>query len=46
VAHGDFADLVDVEGDPLANINVVLNKVKWVMKGGTVVADKTKAQPR
>jgi len=46
VAHGYFADLVAVEGDPLADINVVLNKVKWVMKGGAVVADKTKAQPR
>jgi imidazolonepropionase-like amidohydrolase len=46
VAPGYFADLVAVEGDPLADINVVLNDVKWVMKGGAVVADKTKVQPR
>jgi imidazolonepropionase-like amidohydrolase len=42
VAAGYFADIVAVEGDPLADINVVLNHVKWVMKGGAVVADKTK----
>jgi imidazolonepropionase-like amidohydrolase len=42
VAPGYFADLAAVEGDPLADINVVLNDVKWVMKGGTVVVDKSK----
>ena len=42
VAPGYFADLVAVDGDPLADINVVLNHVKWVMKGGEVVVDKTK----
>jgi imidazolonepropionase-like amidohydrolase len=40
VAPGYFADLVAVEGDPLTDVNVVLNNVKWVMKGGSVVADK------
>jgi imidazolonepropionase-like amidohydrolase len=45
VAPGYFADLVAVEGDPLADINVAINNVRWVMKAGTVVADKTKAQP-
>jgi len=39
VAPGYFADLVAVEGDPLADINVVLNNVKWVMKDGAVVVD-------
>ena len=43
VAPGYFADIVAVEGDPLADINVVLQKVRWVMKGGNVVVDKTKA---
>jgi imidazolonepropionase-like amidohydrolase len=46
VAPGYFADLAAVEGDPLADINVVLNDVKWVMKGGAVVVDKAKVQPR
>src|SRR5713226_2438576 len=46
VAPGYFADLVAVEGDPLADIDVAIYNVKWVMKGGAVVADKTKAQPR
>jgi imidazolonepropionase-like amidohydrolase len=40
VAPGYYADLVAVEGDPLANIDVVLGKVRWVMKGGAVVVDK------
>ena len=46
VVPGYFADLVAVEGDPLADINVAINKVRWVMKGGDVVANKTKPQPR
>jgi len=46
VAPGYFADLVAVDGDPLSDINVVLSNVKWVMKGGAVVADKTKTQVR
>jgi imidazolonepropionase-like amidohydrolase len=37
VAPGYLADLVAVEGDPLSDINVALNNVKWVMKGGAVV---------
>src|SRR5438876_3911475 len=43
VAPGFFADLVAVEGDPLADITVVLNNVRWVMKSGDAVMDKTKA---
>jgi imidazolonepropionase-like amidohydrolase len=39
IAPGYFADLVAVDGDPLADIDVVINKVRWVMKGGTVVVD-------
>jgi len=42
IAPGYYADIVAVEGDPLANIDVVLSGVKWVMKGGTVVVDRTK----
>ena len=40
VSAGYFADLVAVDGDPLADINVAISRVKWVMKGGAVVADK------
>jgi imidazolonepropionase-like amidohydrolase len=39
VAPGYLADLVAVEGDPLSDIKVVLNNVKWVMKDGAVVVD-------
>src|SRR2546427_1385884 len=42
VAPGYYADLVAVDGDPLNDVNLVLNRVKWVMKGGAVVVDKTK----
>jgi imidazolonepropionase-like amidohydrolase len=46
VAPGYFADLVAVEGDPLADINAAINNVRWVMKAGAVVVDKTKAHVR
>jgi imidazolonepropionase-like amidohydrolase len=46
VQAGFFADIIAVEGDPLTNIDVVINNVKWVMKGGTVVIDKTKPEKR
>lgn len=39
---GYFADIVAVEGDPLADVQVIVDKVRWVMKGGEVVVDKTK----
>lgn len=35
---GDYADLIAVDGDPLADITV-LQHIKFVMKGGTVVKD-------
>jgi imidazolonepropionase-like amidohydrolase len=41
VAPGYYADLVAVEGDPLAGIGAVVNGVRWVMKGGAVVVDRT-----
>ena len=34
IAPGYFADIVAVEGDPLADIDVVISKVRWVMKSG------------
>jgi imidazolonepropionase-like amidohydrolase len=39
VAPGYFADIVAVSGDPLADINNLINGVVWVMKGGSVVVD-------
>ncbi|MEO7085740.1 MAG: amidohydrolase family protein [Gemmatimonadaceae bacterium] len=42
IAPGYYADIVAVDGNPMTDINVVLNNVKWVMKGGNVVVDKTK----
>lgn len=41
IAPGYFADIVAVEGDPLADIGAVVNGVRWVMKGGRVVVDKS-----
>lgn len=42
-APGYLADLVAVEGDPLTDIEVVTRRVRWVMKGGEVVVDRTRA---
>ena len=44
VAPGFYADIVAVEGDPLANITAVSKRdnIRWVMKAGRVVVDKTK----
>jgi imidazolonepropionase-like amidohydrolase len=39
VTPGHYADLVAVAGDPLRDIHVVIDSVRWVMKGGTVVVD-------
>jgi imidazolonepropionase-like amidohydrolase len=41
VAPGYYADIVAVDGDPLADIDAVVNGVRWVMKGGAVVVDRT-----
>jgi imidazolonepropionase-like amidohydrolase len=41
VAPGYFADIVAVQGDPIADIQVAIRNVRWVMKGGAVVVDKT-----
>lgn len=43
VAPGYFADLVAVEGDPLADITAITRpeRIRWVMKAGQVVVDKT-----
>jgi imidazolonepropionase-like amidohydrolase len=46
VAPGYLADLVAVEGDPVADINVVLKNIKWVMKDGAVVVDRRNAAAR
>src|SRR5262249_41407452 len=45
VAPGYFADLVAVDGDPLADVNALITGVRWVMKGGVVVVDKTGTGP-
>jgi imidazolonepropionase-like amidohydrolase len=37
---GYYADIVAVDGDPLADVNVLIDKVRWVMKGGAVVVDR------
>jgi imidazolonepropionase-like amidohydrolase len=39
---GYFADIAAVEGNPLENIDAAINHVRWVMKAGAVVVDKTK----
>jgi imidazolonepropionase-like amidohydrolase len=40
VAPGFLADLVAVDGDPLADIATLFTGVRWVMKDGHVVVDR------
>ncbi len=40
VAPGFLADLVAVDGDPLANLDTLFTGVRWVMKDGKVVVDR------
>ncbi len=39
IATGFLADIVAVEGDPLADIEALFTGVRWVMKDGRVVVD-------
>jgi imidazolonepropionase-like amidohydrolase len=43
IAPGYLADVVAVDGDPLRDIGAVIRNVRWVMKGGKVVVDRTSA---
>ncbi|MNC96011.1 imidazolonepropionase [compost metagenome] len=40
VAPGYYADIVGVDGDPLRDIDAVIQRVRWVMKAGTTVVDR------
>ena len=42
IEPGFLADLVAIDGDPLADINAVIHGVRWVMKDGVVVVDRAK----
>jgi imidazolonepropionase-like amidohydrolase len=37
---GCVADVVGIVGDPTRDIDAVIHRVEWVMKGGTVYVDK------
>jgi imidazolonepropionase-like amidohydrolase len=39
---GYLADIAAIDGNPLENIDVAIKNVRWVMKAGAVVVDKTK----
>ncbi len=46
IRPGYFADIVAVEGNPLEDIEAVVQRVRWVMKGGEVLVDKTNEKPK
>src|ERR1700683_1184021 len=39
---GYLADIAAIDGNPLEDVDVVIKKVRWVMKAGAVVVDKTR----
>jgi imidazolonepropionase-like amidohydrolase len=41
VTPGHYADIIAVQGDPLTDIGVLVHNVRWVMKGGDILVDKT-----
>lgn len=43
IAPGYYADMVAVKGDPLSNVDIIINHVQCVMKAGAVVVDHTQA---
>ena len=45
LSPGHYADLVAVEGDPLSDIQVAIDKVRAVMKGGAVVVGGGQIKP-
>ena len=44
IEAGRYADVIAVEGDPVKDITL-LQHVKFVMKGGSVVKDEIRQQP-
>jgi imidazolonepropionase-like amidohydrolase len=44
IAPGYEGDLVAVAGDPLKDITAVVRRVRWVMKAGRVVVDRTREE--
>jgi imidazolonepropionase-like amidohydrolase len=44
IAAGYLADIVAVDGDPLADVSVLIQRVRWVMKDGAVVVDNTRTR--
>jgi imidazolonepropionase-like amidohydrolase len=45
IAPGYYADIVAVDGNPLEDIDVVIDHVVWVMKGGAVVVEQLEESP-
>ena len=43
IAAGYYADILAIDGDPLHDIHAVIDRVKWVMKGGRVVVNRRKS---
>jgi imidazolonepropionase-like amidohydrolase len=46
VAPGYLADIIAVEGNPLDTIDVLFTNVRWVMRDGKVVVDRSPATGR
>src|SRR5207237_9840727 len=46
LSPGYYADVVAVAGDPQKDIRVLIDSVRWVMKGGAVVVDRRRRSGR
>jgi imidazolonepropionase-like amidohydrolase len=46
IRPGYYADLVAVDGNPLEDLEAVIHRIRWVMKGGEVVVDRTSEKTR
>jgi imidazolonepropionase-like amidohydrolase len=44
IAPGYLADIVAIEGDPLASIDALFTGVRWVMKDGVIEIDRTRSK--
>jgi imidazolonepropionase-like amidohydrolase len=46
VEKGKYADIIATDGDPLQDITALFTTVRWVMRDGRVLVDRTQNSER